>query len=242
MIANQEYVIVMFWPMFNPMYYVFALPALILGLFAQFRVKRAYAKQQRVANRGKISGYEAAQRLLTRNNLGHVSIHEARGQLSDHYDPRTKSLHLSSGVARSASVASLGIVAHEVGHAVQDQQGYVPLKWRGAMVPAVQMGSWLGPIIFIAGMWIPQIPNLSLIGLILFSGTLVFSLVTLPVEFNASSRAVAMLHSAGMVSPIEEKGVKEVLNAAALTYVAAAAQAISTILYYVFLLNGRRRD
>jgi len=109
------------------------------------------------------------------------------------------------------------------------------------LVPVVQLGSWLGPLIFIGGMLLP-IPNLSLIGLVLFSGTLVFSLVTLPVEFDASRRAVAMLRSGGMVSPMEEKGVQEVLRAAALTYVAAAAQAISTILYYVFLLGGRRRD
>mgnify|MGYP005839008401 CR=1 FL=1 len=232
----------MFFPMFNPTYYLFALPALLLGLYAQYKVQSAYAKYQRVANRSGITGYQAALRLLAYHGLGHVQVHEVPGQLSDHYDPRKKSLALSAGVARSPSIAALGIVAHEVGHAAQDAQSYGPLKLRAGLVPVVQLGSWLGPIIFLLGMVLP-IPNLSLIGLLLFSGTLVFSLVTLPVEYDASRRAVAMLKRAGLVSAIEEKGVQAVLSAAALTYVAAAAQAISTILYYLFLLGGsRRRD
>jgi hypothetical protein len=232
----------MVFPMFDPMYYLFALPALILGMWAQFRVKSAYAKYQRVRNRSDLTGLDAAQRLLSVNGLDDVAVRETSGQLSDHYDPRNRTLNLSQGVARSPSVASLGIVAHEVGHAVQHQQAYFPLKLRSGLVPIVQVGSWLGPIIFLAGMFLP-IANLSLIGLLLFSGTLVFSLVTLPVEFDASHRAVAMLNRAGIASPIEEKGVRAVLSAAALTYVAAAAQALSTILYYVFLLgSGRRRD
>lgn len=230
----------MHWPMFNPVYYLFALPALLLGFYAQYKVRSAYAKQQRVRNMSNLSGYEAAQRLLVMNGLGNVNIHEAPGELSDHYDPRNKTLHLSAGVARSASVAALGIVAHEVGHAVQDQEDYAPLKLRSGMVPVVQLGSWLGPIIFIAGMLLP-IPNMSLIGLLLFSGTLVFALVTLPVEFNASRRAVEMLSRGGLIGVTDEQGVREVLSAAALTYVAAAAQALSTILYYLFILSGSRR-
>ena len=153
----------MYWPMFNPTYYLFALPALILGLYAQYKVKAAYAKHQRIANRGRLSGYEAAQRLLVRNNLTHVTVQETQGQLSDHYDPRNKSLYLSSGVARSASVAALGIVAHEVGHAVQDQQEYGPLKLRAGLVPVVQLGSWLGPIIFIGGMMV-MVEGLGVVG------------------------------------------------------------------------------
>ena len=133
-------------------------------------------------------------------------------------------------------------MAHEVGHAVQDHQEYIPLKLRAGLVPVVRIGSWLGPIIFFAGMFLP-FENLSLIGLLLFSGTLVFALVTLPVELDASRRAVLMLKRAGIASPMEEKGVRAVLSAAALTYVAAAAQALSTILYYLFMLSGsRRRD
>ncbi|MHB1295665.1 MAG: zinc metallopeptidase [Anaerolineae bacterium] len=233
----------MFFPLFNPMYYIFALPALLLGLYAQYRVQAAYSRYQRVPNSSGMPGREAALRLLAQIGLGNVGVEETPGQLSDHYDPRRKMLFLSPGVSRSASVASLGIVAHEVGHALQDSDQYVPMKIRAGLVPAVQLGSWLGPILFLAGMFIPSIPNLSLIGLLLFSGTLIFSLVTLPVEFNASRRAVAMLEHSGMVSSTERDGVQAVLSAAALTYVAAAIQALSTILYYLFLLGGvRRRD
>lgn len=230
----------MYFPMFDPLYYLFAMPALLLGLYAQYRVRAAYTRYQRVASRAGLVGYQVAERLLAQNGLTQVQVRETRGQLTDHYDPRNKTLYLSAGVARSNSVAALGIVAHEVGHAVQDAQRYLPLAIRGGLVPVVQLGSWLGPLIFIAGMLLP-IPNLSLIGLLLFSGTLVFSLITLPVEFDASRRAVAMLVRGGLLRVEEEKGARAVLSAAALTYVAAAAQAISTILYYVFLLGGFRR-
>jgi len=232
----------MYWPMFDPIYYLFAIPALILGLYAQYRVRSAYARFSRVGNTSGIVGYEAAQRLLAISGLGQVTLQEKPGHLSDHYDPRSKTLALSSGVARSASVASLGIVAHEVGHAIQDHREYLPLKLRSGLVPVVRIGSWLGPIIFLGGMVLP-IPNMSLIGLLFFSATLVFSLVTLPVEFDASRRAVSMLQGSGMMSGVDERGVQQVLSAASLTYVAAATQALSTILYYVFLLGGyRRRD
>jgi len=231
----------MMYPMFDPMYYLFALPALILGLYAQYKIRATYTKYAQVANARRVSGYEAAQQLLTRNGMGNVAIREVQGTLSDHYDPRNKTLALSSGVARSASVAALGIVAHEVGHALQDAQDYGPMKLRSGLVPVVQIGSWLGPIIFLGGMFLP-IPNLSLIGLLLFSGTFVFSLVTLPVELNASRRAVELLQQSSLLYSGEEKGVRAVLSSAALTYVAAAAQSLSTILYYLFLLGGRRRD
>ena len=225
---------------FNPLYFVFALPALLLGMYAQYRVSSAYNRFSRERNRANISGLEAAQRLLSVAGLQGVGVSETQGQLSDHYDPRNKRLFLSSGVARNPSVAALGIVAHEVGHAVQDQQDYAPMKLRSAIVPAVQIGSWLGPLLFLAGLLL-NLARLPEIGLILFSTTLVFALVTLPVEFNASNRAVALLRQAGLTSATEERGVQSVLSAAALTYVAAAVQALSTILYYLFLLGGRRR-
>ena len=231
----------MFFPVFDPMYYLFALPALILGLYAQYRVRSAYQKYLQVRNARGMAGLEAARWLLEANGLYHVSVQETPGQLSDHYDPRQKTLFLSPAVARSATVAGLGIVAHEVGHAVQDAADYGPLRLRAGLVPAVQIGSWLGPTVFIAGLFLP-IPNLSLIGLLLFSGTLLFSLVTLPVEYDASRRAMAMLDRSGLISGSDEKGVRQVLSAAALTYVAAAAQSLSTILYYLFILGGRRRD
>lgn len=231
----------MFFPMFDPMYYLFALPALILGLYAQHRVRSSYRKYLQVRNARGMSGQEAARRLLDASGLYHVAVHETQGQLSDHYDPRRKALFLSPAVARSATVASLGIAAHEVGHAVQDAANYGPMKLRTGLVPVVQIGSWLGPTIFIAGLFLP-VSNLSLIGLLLFSGTLVFSLVTLPVEYNASSRAVEMLKRSGLIVSSDERGIRQVLSAAALTYVAAAAQSLSTILYFLFIMGGRRRN
>jgi Zn-dependent membrane protease YugP len=231
----------MYLPMFNPMYYLFALPALILGLYAQYKVRNAYERYMKVRNVNNLTGIEAAQKLLAAAVLRNVPVQETPGTLSDHYDPRSKTLYLSTNVARVPSVAALGIVAHEVGHAIQDAEGYLPLKIRGGLVPVVQIGSWLGPILFIVGMFLVATP-LSLIGLLLFAGTAVFSLVTLPVEYDASNRAVALLASSGTTANLEEEqAVRKVLNGAALTYVAAAAQSISTILYYVFLLGGSRR-
>ena len=230
----------MYW--FNPTYYLFALPALILGLYAQYKVRSAYAKYQKVPNQSHLTGYEVAQRLLYRYGMGDVKVRETRGVLSDHYDPRKKTLSLSLGVARSTSVASLGIVAHEVGHALQDHEAYAPLKVRAAIVPAVQLGSWLGPILFMLGL-ILRLEAVPLIGVLLFSTTFVFALITLPVELDASKRAVRLLVGGGLINSAEETGVRSVLQAAALTYVAAAVQALSTIMYYVFLLGGfRRRD
>jgi hypothetical protein len=226
---------------FDPMYFIFALPALLLGLYAQYKVKAAFNKYLQVPNRSGMTGMEAAQRLLRNHGMGQVSLSETGGQLSDHYDPRNNSLHLSQPVARTASVASLGIVAHEIGHAMQKRDNYLPMTLRSAIVPVVQIGSWVGPLLFIAGLLL-ALTDLSWIGLLLFSGTLVFSLVTLPVEFDASNRAVAMLSQSGLIaSAEEEKGVRAVLSGAALTYVAAAVQSLMTILYYVFLLTGRRR-
>jgi hypothetical protein len=232
----------MFFPIFDPMYYLIALPALFLGLYAQFKVQSTYKRYSQVRNGRSMPGQEAAQRLLEASGLYDVRVRETQGQLSDHYDPRNKVLALSRGVAGVPSVAALGIVAHEVGHAIQDQQGYLPMKLRGGLVPVVQLGSWLGPLIFIAGMFLP-VPNLSLVGLVLFSGTFVFSLVTLPVELDASRRAVAILERSGLLMGDEVRGVRSVLSAAALTYVAAAVQSLSTILYYMLILSGggRRR-
>jgi Zn-dependent membrane protease YugP len=195
-----------------------------------------------VPNQQRISGLEAAKRLLYDNGLSHVRIEGARGELTDHYDPRSKTLRLSGGVARSSSVAALGIVAHEVGHAVQDATAYTPLKLRSGLVPMVNIGSWLGPILFMVGLLFNS-PNLAWVGVAAFAGGLVFALITLPVEYNASRRAVQMLQTSGLVSQVELKGARSVLSAASLTYVAAVAQALSTLLYYIFLLTGsRRRD
>ena len=230
------------FPFFDPMYFVFALPALLLAFYAQFKVQTAYRKYLRVRNQRGLTGLEAARYLLSANGLGHVSVEGTRGYLSDHYDPRSKTLRLSHQVAHSESVAALGIVAHEVGHATQDAQQYVPLRLRSSLVPVVNFGSWLGPILFLIGLLMNSF-RLAGLGVLFFAGAAVFALITLPVELNASRRAMQMLTSTGLVvSSSEAKGVKQVLDAAALTYVAALAQVISTLLYYVFLLTGLSRE
>lgn len=228
---------------YNVLYFVFGLPALLLAFYAQYKVRSAYNKYSRIANERRVTGLEAARRLLRSSSLGSVDVEGTHGQLTDHYDPRSKTLRLSEGVAQSASVAALGIVAHEVGHATQDATGYLALRLRGGLVPVLTLGSYLGPVLFMVGLLFHSF-NLAVVGVVFFAAAAVFALITLPVEINASRRALKMLQSSGLVvSASEEKGVKSVLSAAALTYVAAVAQALSTLLYYVFLLSGmRRRD
>jgi hypothetical protein len=227
------------------MYILFALPALILALYAQAKVGSTYKRFSRERNHRGLTGYDAARIMLQSAGLDHVGIQEVPGQLTDHYDPGKKVLGLSQGVARSPSVASLGIVAHEIGHALQDATNYRPLKLRAGLVPIVNIGSWLGPIIFFVGLLLSGATGsltIAWLGVFLFAGTLVFALVTLPIERNASSRALVLLDNYGLADGQELQQTKKVLDAAALTYVAAVAQALSTLLYYVFLLTGSRRD
>lgn len=228
---------------FDPLYLVFALPPLLLGLWAQFRVKSAFSKYSQVRTLSGINGAEAAKRLLDRGGLSQVAVEATHGMLSDHYDPRSKTLRLSEDVYRLPSIASVGVAAHEAGHALQDKTGYFPLQIRSAMVPVVSIGSNLGPIIFMVGLFMSGTLGSSLAwtGLLLFAGTAMFALVTLPVEFDASRRAKELLVTQGIVSQNEMQGVNAVLDAAALTYVAGAAQAIMQLLYYVTIMN-RRND
>ena len=229
---------------FDPLYLIISLPGLLLGFWAQSKVRSAFKKYSRVpAGRG-TAGAQVARRILDSNGLGHVNVKETRGFLSDHYDPSKKTLRLSPQVYQSNSLAAIGVAAHEAGHALQDSTNYGPLALRSAVVPTVQIGSWLGPIIFFIGLMIPSGfgPTISWIGLILFGAVALFTLITLPVEFDASKRAKAILVNQGIVSQQELQGVNAVLNAAALTYVAAAIQAIMTLLYYAFILLGRSRD
>lgn len=226
---------------FSPLYFVFALPALLLGLWAQFKVQSAFGKYSRVRSMTGLSGAEVARRMLDMSGLYNVRVEMVQGFLSDHYDPTKRVLRLSPDVYRGNTLAAAGVAAHEAGHALQHQDAYLPMQIRSAIVPTVQIGSWLGPIIFIVGMLF-QSNQLAWIGIILFAAVAFFSIVTLPVEFNASRRAKAWLSDSGVLYNNEMRGVNAVLDAAALTYVAAAVQAISTLLYYVFLLSGRSRD
>ncbi len=226
------------------LYLLFSLPALLLGLWAQMKVRSAINKYSRVQTYTGLTGGEVARRMLNSNGLGDVTVEQTHGFLSDHYDPRAKALRLSPQVYQSNSLAAAGIAAHEAGHAIQDAQNFAMLRFRTAMVPSVQIGSWLGPVIFIIGLLIQSSMGTTLawIGLALFAATALFAVVTLPVEFDASRKAKAWLSTSGVVYNQEMQGVSSVLDAAALTYVAAAIQAISTLLYYAFLLVGRDRD
>jgi uncharacterized protein len=225
---------------FSPLYFVFALPALLLGMWAQFKVQSAFKKYSRVRSSVGLSGAEIARRMLDMSGLYNVEVEMTQGFLSDHYDPTKRKLRLSREVYSGTTLAAAGVAAHEAGHALQHQDAYAPLTIRSAIVPTVQIGSWLGPIIFFAGLFISE--QLAWIGLILFAATAVFAIVTLPVEFNASRRAKAWLQDSGVIYSGEMRGVNAVLDAAALTYVAAAIQAISTVMYYAFILLGRSRD
>ena len=237
----------MFYGSFT-LWLLLALPGLLLGLWAQMKVKRAFGKYSKVRNARGLTGAQVARLMLDHYGLRHVSIEETQGMLTDHYDPRAKVLRLSPDVGRAPTIAAVGVAAHEAGHALQDADGYAPLKLRSAIVPAVQFGSWLGPMIIMGGFFLMALTGatdlgytLAWFGVILFSLTALFSIITLPVEFNASARAKKELVALGMLSQEEMKGVNETLNAAALTYVAAAIAAIGQVLYYVILLSGRRR-
>lgn len=227
---------------FSPLYFIFALPALLLGLWAQWRVRSAFGKFSNVRAMSGMTGAQAARRILDANGLQSVTVERVGGMLSDHYDPRSKTLRLSDAVYGTPSLAAVGVAAHEAGHALQDKTNYGPLALRSAMVPTVQIGSWLGPIIFLVGLFMAGMfgTTIAWIGLAIFGATALFSIVTLPVEFDASKRAKALLVSNGVLAPQELQGVNSVLDAAALTYVAAALQAIMTLLYYATLLMGRR--
>lgn len=225
---------------FDPLYLLFVGPALLLAFYAQLKVKGAYSKWTRVANSRGYTGLDAARAILGPEGLYDVSIEGVPGELTDHYDPRAKKLRLSAGVARQPSVAALAIVAHEIGHALQDHQGYAPLRLRGAIVPAVQVSAWVAPVLFFIGLLL-GLTELAWLGVIFFGASVVFALITLPVEFDASRRALRLLQAYRLADGRELQGAKAVLDAAALTYVAALAQTLLTMLYYISLLS-RRRD
>ncbi len=228
---------------FSPMYFVFMLPAMILVGWAQYKVKSAYARNSQIPAASGLSGARLARELLDANGLANISVEPVAGELTDHYDPRGRVLRLSEGIYNGRSVAAQGIVAHEVGHAVQDARGYVPLKLRAGLVPAAQFGSSLGPILIIIGIFFVAGSAFSSLminlGIAFFTAAVIFQIVTLPVEFNASRRAMAMLSGGGWLQTNEYQPAKQVLSAAALTYLAATLAAIMQLLYYLFL---SRRD
>ena len=225
------------------LFLVTAIVPLLFGLWAQMKVKRTFAKYSQVQPRNGMTGAEAAAAVLRSSGLPQLSIRPVAGRLSDHYDPRNRTLNLSRDVGNATSLAALGVAAHEAGHAIQDARGYFPMKIRQTLVPVATFGQsiWIFPVFL--GL-ILGATGLTTIGLVLFSAVVLFQLVTLPVEFDASKRALVSLEQQGLLAPDEIGGARAVLNAAALTYVAAAISTLLTLLYYLFRsgLLGSRDD
>jgi len=228
---------------FDPTYIILvAIPSMILMGAASWYVRHANTKWSQIRASSGLTGAQAAQRLISTGNLYGVQVQGTPGELTDHYDPRNKTLFLSNTVANVPSVAAVAIAAHELGHAMQDAEEYFPMKVRSALVPAVNIGSNLGWFLIIIGLVIGW-TQLAWLGVFVFAGGALFALATLPVEFNASARAKQLLTQTGIIQTDEERrGVNQVLNAAALTYVAGLITAILQLLYYVLLVGGRRRD
>jgi uncharacterized protein len=225
----------------------FLVPALILGFIAQAMVKSKFNKYAKVRTMRGMTGAQVAREILDSNGLYDVTVEETTGFLSDHYDPRHRVLRLSPEVARVPSISAAGVAAHEAGHALQHADGYIPLQIRSVMVPAVQIGSWLGPLIIISGIFLELLLNLTSLGMGLawfgvglYALVAIFSIVTLPVELDASARAKKLLYQYNIVDRQELSGVNSVLGAAAWTYVVAAIAALLQLARWIFILTGRR--
>ncbi|HNY63948.1 MAG TPA: zinc metallopeptidase [Deltaproteobacteria bacterium] len=226
---------------FDPLYLIMIVPALLLSIYAQVKVKSTYSKFSQVPTFRGVTGAQAAQMILKASGVHDVSIEITRGFLSDHYDPRSKVLRLSESVYAGNSIASVGVAAHEAGHAIQDAFAYAPLKLRSALVPVSNLGSNLSwPLLIIGFIFMSQ--SLILAGILFFTLAVLFQIITLPVEFNASSRALTALPATGILSEDEVKGARKVLSAAALTYVAAASAAILQLLYFIMRAGLLGRD
>lgn len=234
----------MFYPMYYDPTYVLVLIGVILSLIASSRVKSTFAKYSQMRNTRGMTGAEAAQRVLQAAGIYDVRIEHVRGNLSDHYDPRSKVLRLSDSVYGQTSVAAVGVAAHECGHAIQHARGYAPLKLRSTLVPIANFGSQIAWPLILIGLLFNGNSSIMFInlGIIAFLGAVLFQLITLPVEFNASSRAIRMIADTGLMQGQEIVAAKKVLSAAALTYVASAATAILQLLRILILTGGRRRD
>ena len=224
-------------------YLLFAILPMLLGLYAQMKIQSAYKKYSSIRTQTGVTGWEAARKMLNEHDLTDVKIEKVGGTLSDHYSPAEKVLRLSEGVYSSNSIAAVGVACHEAGHAYQHAEKYSPLVLRTAIIPVVNFGSKLGPMLFFIGLALSAAMDsgytIANLGLIIFSLTAVFSVITLPVEFNASSRAKLWLEESGLLYRDEITGVSDILDAAALTYVSAAVQAITNVLYYASILGSR---
>ncbi|MFA5079549.1 MAG: zinc metallopeptidase [Dehalococcoidia bacterium] len=229
------------------LYLILMVPALIFMIYAQIKVKSTYSKYSKVYNQKGITGAQAAMQVLRANGMSDIPIETVKGKLTDHYDPSKRVLRLSPEVAGTPSVAAVGIALHEVGHAMQHKTKYAMMGLRSALVPVANIGSTLGWILVFGGLLLMGLSQVfgemvAIVGILLFSAAVLFTLITLPVEFNASSRARQMIKDTGLLVGQEYEGASAVLSAAALTYVAAMLQAVAQLLYFVFLVFGGRRD
>ena len=221
-------------------YYILLAIAALLSIWAQMKVKSTFAKYSRVQSSKGVTGARAASILMSANGITNVAIRAVRGYLTDNYNPSNKTLNLSESVHSSTSIAAVGVAAHETGHAIQDKVGYAPLVLRSTLVPVANIGSQAGPTLAVLGL-LAGVPILLELGIILFSGAVAFYLITLPVEFNASFRALRILKETGTLNDEELKGVREVLTAAAMTYVASALTAVANLLRLLAMRDRRRR-
>ncbi|MHB0914996.1 MAG: zinc metallopeptidase [Thermoleophilia bacterium] len=224
----------------DPLFYsslLLLVPAILLSVYAQFKVSSTFKKYSKTSAASGVTGSQASRMLLDQEGLSDVAVEVVPGHLTDHYDPRKRVLRLSEGVASSDSLAALGVAAHEAGHAIQHARNYVPMQIRSAVVPAASFGSSFGPLIFMAGLFLSSFRGLMTVGIALFTAAVIFQIVTLPVEFDASSRAMKLLQTNGLVVAGEASGARKVLSAAALTYVAAALMSV-LMLVRMILLRG----
>lgn len=222
--------------------YFLVIIAAIFAMIASFKVNSTFKKYSNKLTGRRITAEQAARKILDSNGLQHIRIESVSGNLTDHFDPRANVIRLSENVRNSTSVAAVGVAAHEAGHAVQHSVGYFPIKLRNALVPVANIGSMIGPYLVILGLIVTSIPMLSEIGIILFTGAVLFQIVTLPVEFNASKRAIRILSDDMYLEADEVPAVKKVLGAAAMTYVASAAVSLANLLRLLMLVSGRRND
>ncbi|MEN2464851.1 zinc metallopeptidase [Ornithinibacillus sp. FSL M8-0202] len=221
-------------------YLIYIALLMIIPLWAQSKVKSTYNKYSKVATSSMMTGAQVARKILNDNGLYDVEIHETKGTLTDHYDPRKKAVFLSSGIYHGQSMASSAVAAHEVGHAIQDAESYAFLRFRSALVPVANFGSNAAIFLIIAGLFFS--PTLAIVGVIFFAAAVLFQLVTLPVEFDASNRAMAQLVSTGVIRNNEERDTKKVLNAAAMTYVAAALVAVAELIRFILMIVASNQD
>ncbi len=221
---------------------ILLIPAILLSMYAQFKISSAYANYSRVQSRAGYTGSQAARAILQNNGLYDVRVEPIRGRLSDHYDPRTRIVSLSEDVFYGNSLAAVAVAAHETGHAIQHARGYFPLQLRSTFVPVANFGSGLGPVLIIIGLFMPAFNFLLQLGILVFSLAVLFQLITLPVESNASSRALVQLQHGRMLGDDEVRGARKVLSAAALTYVAAALAAVLQLARFIIIAQGRNRN